>query len=187
MAPGFASLDQRYEEADGERKCGASSWYSCRYMVKGWCPGESYDYSRMRQASRKGGVAPRIRSTQLVTVLSVGTLEQESHATHQEHWTPVLSGVPTIREDNLASSHGRSGFSWPQVLNILTHQRRHLTSTWAACVGMPRRYVDVASPCDEVQPPRHRPKNWRTPAPGYAWFRNQPVKPTQLKTVNPAF
>ena len=62
----------------------------------------------------------------------------------------MLLGVRTMREDSLASSHGRSGFSSPQVLDILKHQRRHV-ATWAACVGMPQRCVDVVNPCEEMK------------------------------------
>ena len=48
--------------------------------------------------------------TQWVTVQSVSAaaLEQEPQATHEEHWTPVLSKLRSMRKDSLASSHGRS-------------------------------------------------------------------------------
>ena len=41
--------------------------------------------------------------------------------------------------------------SCPQVQNSQMHQRRHYMFTWAACVGMPQRYVDVVSPCEEAK------------------------------------
>ena len=59
--------------------------------------------------------------------------------------------------------------AWPQVQKFLMYQRRDFMSTWAACVGMPRRYVDVVSPRDEateisqgtsLQSGVHQPEHW---------------------------
>ena len=56
-----------------------------------------------------------------------------------------------MREDSLASLHGREAVFLAADGYFLTHQCRYFRSTWAAYVGMPRRYVDVVSPCDEVK------------------------------------
>ena len=69
-----------------------------------------------------------------------------------------------------ASSHGRSGFPGRRCTNILRHQRGHVMATWAACVGMPRQYVDVVSP----------PENWRAPARELGWLRSKPTRSWQL-------
>ena len=57
----------------------------------------------------------------------------------EEHWTPVVREVQTMRENSRASSHGRGSLAaGPELPDA---------SLWAAYVGIPRRCVNVVSPC----------------------------------------
>ena len=115
---------------------------------------------------------------------SVGApvLEQEPQATQKQHLDSSVIGGCGPR-DSPASSHGRSGFSWPQVQNILMLQRRQILSTWVAYVGMPRRYLDVVSPCDEAgrnsQGTPTPELEGTSPRTGSVTQSTNPVKPTQ--------
>ena len=95
-----------------------------------------------------------------------------------------VAGVRTMREDSLASSHGRSGFPGRRCLLPDASASSFFMSAWAAYVGIPRRYVGVVSPCEEVKKnsqgsnPRtggHQPENWF----GYA--------ANQLSQANPTY
>ena len=64
--------------------------------------------------------------------------------THKDHWTPVLPQVRTMREDNPASSHGRSD-------SLAAGPVLPDASLWVAHVWIPRRHVNVVRPCDEAK------------------------------------